>query len=217
MNWIYLASAIFGGSFLIPMILGGLASDMELDVDGDVDMDMDVDMDVDVDVDMDVDALDGVDSDLDGSTSMASAGLDASQAIVGSLLSFRSIVFFATFFGAAGLVFGALGYGVIVTFITALVLGMVAAVANSVLFGLLKSSETTSQIGERTFQGRPASVTVPIERGRRGRIRLDLSGQPHYLVAESFDQNEEFEPGHPVVVIELEDGIAKVASLLELE
>ena len=215
MNWIYLASAIFGGSFLLPMILGGLASDLDVELDSDIDMDVDVDVDLDLEVDapdIDVSEFDG-----DAGQSMTASGMDASQAIVGSLLSFRSIVFFAAFFGAAGLVFTALDYNIAVTFATALVLGVMAAVANSVLFGLLKASEVTSQVGERSFQGRPASVTVPIERGRRGRIRIDLTGQPHYLIAESFDGNEEFMPGHPVVVVEIEQGIAKVASLLELE
>ncbi|MDH5522230.1 MAG: DUF1449 family protein [Acidimicrobiia bacterium] len=209
MFWIYLASAIFGGSFLIPMILGGLGSDM--DVDTDFELDTDVDFDADFDADLEVDSDLGSDSD-----SPVSAGLDAGQAIVGSLLSFRSIVFFAAFFGAAGLVFTGLGYNVVVTLVTALVLGAAAAVANSVLFGLLRTSESTSQVGERTFEGRPASVTVPIDGGRRGRIRLDLAGQPHYLIAESFD-GESFGPGHEVVVVELRDGIARVASLIDLE
>lgn len=197
MFWIYLASAIFGGSFLIPMILGGLGSDMELDGDFDVDTDVDVDSDV-------------------GTDSPVSAGLDAGQAIVGSLLSFRSIVFFAAFFGAVGLVFTGLGYNIVLTLVTAVVLGTVAAAANSVLFGLLKASESTSRVGERTFEGRPASVTVPISAGHRGRIRIDLAGQPHYLVAESFD-GETFAPGHEVVVVELTQGIARVASLIDLE
>ncbi|MDH3299737.1 MAG: hypothetical protein OES24_04445 [Acidimicrobiia bacterium] len=223
MFWLYLASAIFGGSFLIPMILGGLGSDMEVDTDLDTDFGTDFDVDTDVDFDTDFELETDFDTDVDldsdiGSEthSPVSAGLDASQAIVGSLLSFRSIVFFAAFFGAAGLVFTGLGYNVVLTLVTALVLGVVAAVANSVLFGLLKSSESTSQFGERTFEGRPAAVTVPIDTDRRGRIRIDLAGQPHYLVAESFD-GEAFKPGHEVVVVEIKDGIARVASLIDLE
>jgi len=208
--WIYLASAIFGGSFLIPMILGGLGSDMEFDTDVELDTDIDFDADFDADADFDMD------SDAGSGDSPVSAGLDAGQAIVGSLLSFRTIVFFAAFFGAAGLVLTGLGYNLVLTLVTAVLLGTVAAGANSVLFGLLKASESTSQVGERTFEGRPASVTVPIGSQRRGRIRLDLAGQPHYLVAESFD-GEAFKPGHEVVVVEIIDGIARVASLIDLE
>lgn len=217
MFWIYLAAVIFGGSFLIPMILGGLGSDME--VDSDFELDTDVDFDADIELDTDVDFDSDVDLDSDAGSdghSPVSAGLDAGQAIVGSLLSFRSIVFFAAFFGAAGLVFTGLGYNVVLTLVTALVLGVVASTANSVLFGLLKASETSSRVGERTFEGRPAAVTVPIDADHRGRIRVNLAGQPHYLVAESFD-GEAFEPGREVVVVEIQDGIARVASLIDLE
>ena len=50
MIWVYIASAVFGGAFVIPMMLGGLDLDAEvgdvyMDV-GDIDMDMDLDMDV---------------------------------------------------------------------------------------------------------------------------------------------------------------------------
>lgn len=225
MFWIYLASVIFGGSFLIPMILGGLGSDMEVDADTDFDLDTDFDADLelepDFDADLELEADFDADIDLDSDVgadahSPVAAGLDAGQAIVGSLLSFRSIVFFATFFGAAGLVFTGLGYNVVLTLLTAVVLGVVASTANSVLFGLLKASETSSQVEERTFEGRPAAVTVPIDADHRGRIRINLAGQPHYLVAESYD-GETFEPGHEVVVVELQNGIARVASLIDLE
>ena len=217
MFWIYLASAIFGGSFLIPMILGGLGSDMEIDTDADFDLDTDVDIDTDFDTDFDADVDIDADADLGSDAhSPVSTGLDAGQAIVGSLLSFRSVVFFATFFGTAGIVFTVLDYNVVLTLVTAVVLGVIAAVANSALFGLLKASEITSQVGERSFEGRPASVTVPIGADQRGRIRIDLAGQPHYLVAESFD-GEAFKLGHEVVVVEIQDGIARVASLIDLE
>jgi membrane protein implicated in regulation of membrane protease activity len=216
MEWIYLASAIFGGSFLIPMVLGGLSSDMDVDFDTDVETDFELDADFDVDVDADVGELtaDGPDA---GSTSPISSGVDAGQAILSSILSFRSIVFFTAFFGVAGLVFGFLGYGTVVTAITAVALGVIAALANSMLWGLLKASETTSQVRERNLQGRPATVTVPVGGGRRGRIRMELSGQPIYMVAETFEGDEVIGPGRSVVVIQIERGVAVVAPLPELD
>ncbi len=206
MFWIYLAAAIFGGAFLIPMILGGLDTDSDIEFDTDTDFEADFDADFDADVDSDFDGSHGV-----------SGGLDAADAIVGSLLSFRSIVFFATFFGAAGLLFGALDYSLPVTFLTALLLGVIAAAANSVIFGLLKSGEISSQLPAAGFEGRRGSVTVPIEAGRRGRVRVEIGAQPQYLVAESYDGHHSYEAGHPVVVVEIDQGIARVASLIELE
>ncbi|MDH3295172.1 MAG: YqiJ family protein [Acidimicrobiia bacterium] len=224
MEWIYLASAIFGGSFLIPMVLGGLASDVDVDFDTDVDVDMDVDLELDGDLadaasGEAVEALDGAQLDEPGSgtTSTIGAGVDATQAIFSSILSFRSLVFFAAFFGVAGLVFGFLGYSTVVTAVTALALGLIAALANSTLWGLMKSSELSSLVRERSFEGRPAVVTVPIELGRRGRIRIEMAGQPHYLVAEAIDGEEALAAGRSVLVVEIERGVAKVAALPELE
>ncbi len=218
MQWIYLASAIFGGSFLLPMILGGLASDVDVDFDTDVDTDFDLDTDFDTDFDtgeIDLGELDAAEA--GSSVSPLGAGVDAGQAILGSILSFRSIVFFATFFGVAGLVFGLLGYGTLTTAITAVALGLVAAMANSTLWGLMKSSESSSQVSERTFQGRPAIVTVPIEPAHRGRIRIELAGQPHYLVAKALEAESAIAVGLSVVVVEIENGIAVVAPLPELD
>jgi len=228
MEWIYLASAIFGGSFLIPMVLGGLSSDVDVDFDTDVEMDVDLDMDFDADIELDsgvdMDAGEAIDAaevlestPADGPESSIGVGVDAGQAILASILSFRSVVFFFAFFGVAGLIFGLLGYGTVVTLITALTLGVIAALANATLWGLLKSSDVSSQVRERNFQGRPAAVTVPIEPGHRGRIRIDLSGQPHYLIAESYDGVESLAAGQSVVVVDMERGVAKVAALPELD
>ena len=85
MIWLYIATALFGGAFVVPMILGGI--DFDADV-GEFDMDVG-DVDVDVDLDMDVDiGLTGAIGDF-----------------VMSLLNFRSIVLASTFFGLSGIVF----------------------------------------------------------------------------------------------------------------
>jgi hypothetical protein len=55
--------------------------------------------------------------------------------------------------------------------------------------------------------------------GQRGRIRVDLSGQPQYLVARPLDDgsDEHFDVGASVVVVKIENGTALVSSLAELE
>ncbi len=223
MDWIYLASAIFGGSFLIPMVLGGLASDADFDTDFDTDTGADFDAGGDlaleagsVDVSGDVDLDGGTDFDVDHGHHIGDSigsGFSAADAIVGSLLSFRSVVFFAAFFGVTGLLLGFLGYSFLVTLITALVLGAVAAVTNSAVFGLLKASESSSQVSERSFLGRRGVVTVPVNGSQRGRIRIDLGDQPQYLVAAALSDDDSFEAGHPVTVVQLENSIALVVSL----
>lgn len=217
MEWIYLASAIFGGSFVIPMILGGLGSDLDADFDTGADFDVDTDFDVDADFDVDTDFDVDVDADVPGDghhlPDGIGHGMTAAEAIVGSLLSFRSVVFFATFFGVAGLILEFLNYNFLLTLVTAVLLGGVAAVANSALFGLLKASESSSQVSERSFAGRQGTVTVPITEGKRGRIRIDMGGQPQYLVAAGYSDDDHFDAGHPVAVLEVANGIALVTSL----
>lgn len=217
MIWIYVAAAIFGGVFLVPMLLSGLdIGGGDLDVEG-----ADADLDFDGDVELDGVGADGVDVGGDGPDG-ASAGVDVGDgplgAVFASLVSFRTLVFFAAFFGAAGIVFTALDYGSITTALSSILVGGFAGTANSVLFGLVKNSESTSQLTDRILQGRAAVVVLPMGEGRPGRIRVDLGGQPQFLVARPVDDgtSQRFDVGASVVVVEIENGTAMVTSLAGL-
>lgn len=201
MTWVFLAALIFGGGLLVPMLLGGLGSDLELD--GDLELDAG---------ELDLDGADG---------EVGADGGDASALgrLLSGVLSLRSLVFFSAFFGASGLVLGALGYATPATVSSATVVGIGAALANGVLMDVLRRTEGTSQISDATLVGRPATVVLPMAPGRRGRIRVDLGGQPHYLVAGPVegDTTTTFDVGHPVVVVDIIDGTALVSSLAGLE
>ena len=204
MTWMYLLATVFGGIFVVPMLLGGL--DIDADVDIDLDMDVDIDLDMDMDMDMDMDA----DSGMDGDGFMDSFGNFA-----GSLLSFRSIVLFITFFGVTGLIFTLLGFRSIPTALTAVALGSVAASLNSLLFTFIRGHEVNSQLTDKDIEGSMAKVILPIQSDRKGRIVAELNQQPHYLVAlpSDLDRNETFAVGDPVVVVSMEQGTARVARL----
>lgn len=212
MIWIYVAAAIFGTAFVIPMLLGGLDLGADVELDGGFEVDGGLELSGDIDVDP------GFDADLDG-------GLDADGVLggvgdfVASLLSFRSIVMFAAFFGLAGMVFSWLDFTEPGPLLTAAGLGFFAAALNGQLFRLLKDSETSSQLSERALSGQQASVVIPLAAGRKGRIRADINGQPHYMVALPYRSGDEqhYDVGEPVVVIEIEDGTALVAPLPSLE
>ncbi|MEL6983700.1 MAG: hypothetical protein AAFO29_14850, partial [Actinomycetota bacterium] len=96
MIWIYLASAIFGGVFLIPMLLSGL------DIGGGADLDggeIGADLDVDIEIDgIEVDGPDGGDGALIGGDGGGGAIADIDGgplgAVFASLLSFRTLVSF---------------------------------------------------------------------------------------------------------------------------
>jgi len=212
MIWIYVAAAIFGGVFLIPMLLSGLEiGGGDLDVEG-------AEAELDFDGDIELDGVDvGVDG-ADGGVAGADIGDGPLGAVFASLVSFRTVVFFAAFFGAAGLVLTALDYNAITTALSSILVGGFAGAANSVLFGLVKNSESTSQLTDRVLQGRAAVVVLPMGEGRPGRIRVDLGGQPQYLVARPVDDgtSQQFDVGASVVVVEIENGTAMVTSLAGL-
>ena len=193
---IYIAAAIFGGLFVIPMILGGLDTDIDI---GGLDLDADVGGDIDLDAGGDFDTGDGA--------------LDAVGSFVSSLLSFRSIVFFAFFFGISGLLFEALGSRTVTALILALGLGSVASVVNAQLFNYLKRSGSSSQRLGRDIEGHSAKVVLPISGSQKGRIRADLSGQPTFMVAVPFNESGSFGVGDSVVVVEVQNGTALVAPL----
>jgi len=194
MIWIYIAAAIFGGGFVIPALIGSL------DFDTDADFDLDVDADIDVDTD---------------------GGVSATGAVgdwVSSLLSFRTLIFFAAFFGAVGIVLTVLDYSEPVPFASALGLGLLAGTTNARLMSYLKRSEVSSQLTQQDLAGATARVVLPITQTRKGRVEVDVSGRPMFMVAEPYQsRTPDMEPGNQVVVIEVRDGIALVAPLPSFE
>ena len=228
MIWIYLAALIFGGAFTIPMLLGGLGADADADFDGadldggDFDAgDLDGGFDAaDIGGDIEIDLADGefVTADTDLGTDFASGGdslFDGVGDFVSSLLSFRSIVFFSTFFGVAGAVLTAFDYREPLTFASAVVLGLVAAVLNTILMSFLRTSEANSQHGDAQIVGRRAHVIVPMAGDRRGRVKAEIEGQPHFLTARPHRPRDdvEYAAGDSVVVVEIDNGVALVAPL----
>lgn len=201
MIWLYVAALVFGAVFVVPMVLGGL------DFDADVG-ELDVDADFDVDADVDPGSADGA-----GSGGFGGAIGD----FVGSLLNFRSMVLGATFFGLSGVVLGAFDTGRVTALVTAIVLGLVAAGANSALTNYVIGRQQSSHVTMREVSGASATVLLPISAERRGRVRALIAGQTEYFTALPHRIEHSFETGESVVVIEVVDGIAKVASLKELE
>ncbi len=202
----YLAAAIFGGLFVIPMILGGL--DTDVDVGGGLELDTDTGIDLGGDSGVDLDAEADFDSADTGETAV-----DAVGSFVSSLLSFRSVVFFLFFFGISGIIFRTLGSSAVITLILALGLGFVSAALNAQLFSYLKRTGSSSQRLSRDIEGHSAKVILPISGSQKGRIRADLSGQPTFMVAVPFNSDGSFGVGDSVVVVEVQNGTARVAAL----
>lgn len=206
MENIYLISALVGWPFILLFIFFG-GADADADVDMDLDTDVDVDFDTDADFELDTDA----DVDASGFAAMGAGVAD----FVGSLLSFRSAVFGAAFFGTTGLLLGLVESNALVTLIAAIAVGAAAWVGNSMLWRWLKTNMVGSSLTNRQIQGTTGKVVLPIDAAAKGRVALDVGGQPVYYVAKPFhkDRGDQFAVGDEVVVIEVQEGTALVARL----
>ncbi len=194
---VFVFMAVFGWLFVVVFLFSS------------ADFDMDVDMDADLDLDIDMDA------DVDSSPDFSSTGLH----FLGALFSFRSIVFFAAFFGLAGLLLTWLDAGTVLAIVLAAGIGLFAAVLNVKLMQYLKRTSVSSQLRDRRIAGNSAKVTVPISGSRRGKVSVDVNGQRLYLVASPYSDRhgQEFEVGDTVVIVEVNNGSALVTPMDEFD
>ncbi len=198
MTGVYLFFALVGGVLAAVMTFGG----------GDADADVDFDMDVDLDADLDLDA-----GDLDA----AEAGSGAGSALA-SIFSFRTLVFASAFFGITGLILPLVGAGTITTLVLALGVGGFAGFVNDRLLRFLKRSSGDTRITEANLVGARARVSVPVEEGKRGRVMVDVDGRTVGMVAEAYrDLRDSFAQNDHVVVVEVKDGVARIAPMDVIE
>ena len=163
--------------------------------------------------------------DVDGGLDVGDAGLDAGDVDLGGgggdLGDFTGLVrrvpvssyaFFLSFFGVMGLVGTALDFGFLATLVLAAIIGVVAASINTAAFAFLRGTDTSSQLTDRELTGRLATVSVPIEAGKRGRVWLDTGDERVQLTAGPIaaEGDQLFERGDRVLIVEIEHGVARV-------
>jgi len=143
---------------------------------------------------------------------------DGVAGVMFRLLPLSSIAFATATFGMCGLVLGLAGTSGVTTFVAAAVAGALAAVINSALYGYLRRSESTTEMGDEQLKGKIGRVVLPVTRDQRGRIALTVGGQQIHLSAQVLPEaTGELAVGTSVVVVEMRNGIASVAGLdLEL-
>ena len=161
-----------------------------------------------------------LDLDVDGGLEVGDADfdLDAADGGVGDATAlFRKIpvsswAFLLSFFGGVGLVGTAVGGGVVATFILAAVLGVVAATMNTAAFSFLRKTDMSQHFGDHKLEGRLATVSVPIEAGKRGRVWLDTGDERVQLTAGAIESElgDAFVRGDRVLIVNVNQGIAEV-------
>jgi membrane protein implicated in regulation of membrane protease activity len=185
---VYLLATLVGWPFVLFFLF--------FSADADFDADLEVEFDADVEV--------------DGSV-VASAGSGVADAVL-SIFSFRALVFLFAFFGVTGLILQGLGLHAIPTLLLAVGMGLFAGYLHSRLYAYLRRSSTGALTTDSDLRGSRAKVVVPIAGDQKGRIEVDVDGQPVYVTARGFGGGS-FEIGAQVVVVEIENGTALVGQL----
>lgn len=211
MIWIYLGTFIFGGVFVLLSVMAGLGDadvDLDLDVDADVDFDVDADADFDVDADADVD----VDADVDAD---ADQELDIETRVGKKYrpwFSFKFYTFATCFFGLTGLLMSVIGMGESLLGIgLSAAMGLFAGLGVSYMLHVAGSEAAAVRTTtERDFLGAQAKVLLPIEKGERGRIRVNIQGRTVDMRAETEEEGVVLNMNDECFVLDIEDDVAKV-------
>lgn len=144
----------------------------------------------------------------------ADGGDEGVAGVMFRLLPLSTIAFILATFGVCGLVLGAVGTGAGTTFVGSAAAAAAAGALNTTLFSYLRRSDSGSGVSDRELAGSVGRVVLPVAGERRGRIALDVGGQQIYLSAQTMpDAPAELEVGAPVLVVEVEGGIARVTRL----
>lgn len=193
---VFVFTAVFGWLFVAVFLFSAADFDLDVDVDSDVDVDL------------------GADVDVDGGGDWSGSALH----LVGALFSFRSLVFFAAFFGLTGLLLSWLDANAVLALVLAVAIGLFAAFINVKLMDYLKRTSVSSQLKDTKIAGNVARVVVPISPASRGKVSVDLDGQVLSLTAMPYNKRHDdaYEVGDNVVVVEVKNGSALVTRMDEL-
>jgi hypothetical protein len=162
---IYLACLLFGGSLVAVSILGGLDSH---------DVDVHADMDAPAGLDVDHGDFPSVDNHTVGGHGMAEAA---------RFMSFRSLVFFAAFFGLTGSTLTWIHTPFLFTLLSSVAMGGLAAAGIQTSLTYLKRTESGRVMNLRDIEGSKATVIVGLSRRKRGKIRVATTEQFLQLLA----------------------------------
>jgi len=130
-----------------------------------------------------------------------------------------TVAFVMAFFGAAGLIFDAMGTSAALTLVLAVFIAVIAGGLNSAAFAWLRRNSSSSDVSDVELEGTIGTASMPIGPGRRGKIALEIAGAREMMTASPADGSE-IAPGSRVVVVGVENGVAMVAPLgpeLELD
>ncbi len=184
--------------YWIALLVGGFFVGLSL-VGGDADAgDTDLDFDADADLDLDLDA--------DAGDVASGGGFSA-----GDLISLRAVLLLAAAFGLTGVLLHYLGTAEPLAAMLAAVTGLVVAVGGTYTIKTIGQAHVSADTGvDALLIGRTARVVVPFGVEDRGAVVVTTGAGRHRVRASSLGGPDTFAPGDEVVVVQMEDGIARV-------
>lgn len=197
--YLYIFALILGGVLLGASVLLGGHGDSDVDADGDAGLDTDADAGADAGAD-----AHGLDKDLD-------VGGGASD-FFWAFRSMRFWTFFSAFFGLTGLVLQGLGLvgSVWLAFGLAVGVGALTGLGAAATIRWLSKDESGSAAGANDYLGKNVRVMLPVEKGKTGRVRLQLKGSTVDVPAVT-DEEQPFDRREEAMIIEMEGHTARIA------
>jgi membrane protein implicated in regulation of membrane protease activity len=199
---LYVFCAVLGVPLVALFALGG--NDVDADVDAGFDLDGDFDAGGDIDFGADVDTgFGGTSGDFGDFTALVRR------------IPISSYTFFLAFFGVGGLLGTLVGLSFAATLLLAVIAGVTTAFVNTAFFSFLRNTESDSRLTDNQLEGRVATVSVPIDAGKRGRVWLDTGDERVQLTAGSVENeiDASFGRGEQVVIVSMDNGVAKVMAV----
>lgn len=148
-----------------------------------------------------------------GGGDLGHGGIELEDGGALAYLSLGTLSFFLGFFGLTGLTTNLGGAGTLLGLVLAIVVGLIAALAQRTVLGFVKGSSASSHLLDADYSGKAGKVVVPIEPGHRGRISVRAGGQEQYLTATLADGESSLNVGSSVVIVNVEGGVALVTQL----
>ena len=128
-----------------------------------------------------------------------------------SWLSISAVSFGAAFFGLAGLITIWAGLAAVPGVLVSVGIGVLGASFHNALFGWLRRTEASSEVGNRDLVGSTALVVLEISTEQRGQIVLDAAGARHRITAMPANAGDRLAKGERVTVVGVDGAVALVA------
>ncbi|MCS6798636.1 MAG: hypothetical protein NZ898_08900 [Myxococcota bacterium] len=137
-------------------------------------------------------------------------------AVLGALRSLRFWTFALAFFGASGLLLDGLDLaGELLSALVAIAMGLGSGALAAWVMRKVGGDALGAPPSSVDFVGRTGRVLVPVEKGRVGKVRVELQGKTVDVLATT-EEDRAFDAREEAIIIEMgEDGRARIARLAE--